>query len=119
MTPLSVATNGMVHGIEIHAQMLAQRLDKRSVFVMNWWQEFLLVFAVAGLGFLAARLWRVSGDGLKTSAVAFVVLVGLSFGLVRGLFLHPADGDIVLCLAGGAAGRPAYGLGDGPSGARH
>jgi adenylate cyclase len=81
LTPLSVATNGAVHGIEIHAQMLAQRLDRRSVFVMNWWQEFLLVAAVAGLGFLAARLWRVSGDGLKTSAVAFVVLVGLSFGL--------------------------------------
>lgn len=81
MTPLSVATNGFVHGVEIHAQMLAQRLDKRSVYVMNWWQEFMLVAAVAGLGFFAGRLWRVSGDGWKTSALAFVVFVSASFGL--------------------------------------
>ncbi len=81
LTPLSVATNERVHGLEIHAQMLAQRLDRRSVFVMNWWQEFLLVAAVAGLGFLAARLWRVSGSGWMTSAVAFIVLVSASFGL--------------------------------------
>jgi CHASE2 domain-containing sensor protein len=107
-TPLSVATNEFVHGIEIHAQMLAQRLDRRSVFVMSWWQEFLLVAAVAGLGFLAARLWRVSGSGWATSAIAFVVLVGASFGLFAAFsFILPTATLFFAWPAGLLAGQYA------------
>jgi CHASE2 domain-containing sensor protein len=108
LTPLSVATNAQVHGIEIHAQMLAQRLDRRSVFVMNGWQEFLLVAAVAGLGFLAARLWRVSGSGWMTSAVAFVVLVSASFGLFAAFsFILPTATLFFAWPAGLLAGQYA------------
>jgi CHASE2 domain-containing sensor protein len=86
-TPFSVATAAPVHGIEIHTQMLAQRLDKRSVYVMDWWQEYLLVAVVAGLGFLAALFWRVSRNHWKTSTLAFVVFVGASFGAFAAFFL--------------------------------
>ncbi len=74
-TPLTVATQKRVHGIEIHAQILAQLRDERSIHEMPHWAEFLLVASVAATGFFAAQRWNLRGDGWRSSAVAFVVVV--------------------------------------------
>lgn len=81
LTPLTVASGERVSGIKIHAQILAQLRDGRSLYVMPWGAEMLIVALVAGLGFFAAQRWTLSGDGWRASAAAFAVMVAL------GLFL--------------------------------
>ena len=55
LTPLTVASREPIHGVGIHAQILAQLRDGRSIHEMPWWVEFLIAAAVAGLGVYAAR----------------------------------------------------------------
>lgn len=81
LTPLSVATAERVPGVQIHAQILAQLLDARSVHQPELWQEILIVAGVAALGFLVAYRWQLTGDELRVSVIAFLLFVGLSFGL--------------------------------------
>src|SRR5208282_2248828 len=75
MTPLTVASLAPVHGVEIHAQILAQLRDGRSIRQMPWWAEFLAAAAVAGLGIIAARRWTLSGSGVISTTIAFLAIV--------------------------------------------
>jgi adenylate cyclase len=75
MTPLTVATREPVHGVEIHAQILAQLRDGRSVQKMPWWAEFLAASFVAGLGIIAAVRWTLSGSGIISTTIAFITIV--------------------------------------------
>jgi CHASE2 domain-containing sensor protein len=76
LTPLTVASHEPIHGVGIHAQILAQLRDGRSIHEMPWWVEFLIAAAVAGLGFYAAIHWRtLSGSGVASTTVAFLVIV--------------------------------------------
>ncbi|MGO9482979.1 MAG: CHASE2 domain-containing protein [Rhodomicrobium sp.] len=75
LTPLTVASGEPVHGVEIHAQILAQRRDGRSIREMPWWAEFLVAAAVAGLGVFAARRWTLSGSGAISTTIAFLAIV--------------------------------------------
>ncbi len=91
LTPLTVATREPVHGVEVHAQILAQLRDGRSILDMPSWAEFLVVAAVAGLGFFAAQRWKLRGDSWVSSVIAFAVIVaagGLLFGAAR--FILPS-----------------------------
>lgn len=81
LTPLAVATDQRVHGVEIHAQILAQYLDRRSITLLNEVQEGLLVFLVAAIGFVIGARWKLSGGEIRSSVFAFFVFVSLSFGL--------------------------------------
>ena len=80
LTPLSIATGARIPGIQVHAQILAQLREGKSVFTMHWAVELFAVAAVAGLGFFSARRWRLSGDGWRTSFLALLALVALGIG---------------------------------------
>ncbi len=112
LTPLTVASRERVHGVGIHAQILAQLRDGRSIHEMPWWVEFLIAAAVAALGIYAARRWTLSGSGLISTAIAFLAIVtagGLLFWAMHiilpsaTLFLAWAAG----LFAGNWAGAPA------------
>jgi adenylate cyclase len=75
LTPLTVASGEKVHGVGIHAQILAQLRDGRSIHEMPWWVEFLIAAVVAALGIYAARRWTLSGVGLIPTAIAFLAIV--------------------------------------------
>ena len=75
LTPLTVASREPIHGVGIHAQILAQLRDGRSIHEMTWWVEFLIAAAVAGLGIYAARQWTLSGSGLISTTIAFLAIV--------------------------------------------
>ena len=75
LTPLTVASHEPIHGVGIHAQILAQLRDGRSIHEMPWWVEFLIAAAVAGLGVYAARRWTLSGSSLISTTVAFLAIV--------------------------------------------
>ncbi len=79
LTPLTVASGDRVSGIKIHAQILAQLRDGRSLYTMSLLSEFLLVAFIAGFGYFAAQRWTIKGDGWRSSGVAF------AFILVAGL----------------------------------
>lgn len=81
LTPLAIATREPVYGIEIHAQILAQLRDGRSIHEMPGWAEFLVVAAMAGMGAFAAQRWRLKGDGWRTSFVAMAAMVAAGLGL--------------------------------------
>ena len=64
-----------VHGAEIHAQILAQIRDGRSIHELPFWAEFLAAFFVTGLGILAAGHFTLRSGGAISTAIAFVVIV--------------------------------------------
>ncbi len=91
LTPLTVASRTPIHGVEIHAQILAQLRDGRAIHEMSWWAEFLAAAAVAGLGILAARRWTLSGGGIISTALAFIVIVSAdSFLFWKTGFILPS-----------------------------
>jgi adenylate cyclase len=111
LTPLTVASRERVHGVGIHAQILAQLRDGRSIHEMPWWVEFLIAAVVAALGIYAARRWTLSGSGVISTAIAFLAIVtagGLLFWTTHvilpsaTLFLAWAAG----LFAGNWAGAP-------------
>ncbi len=89
LTPVAVATGQRIHGVKIHAQILAQLRDGRSLYTTPWPVELLLVAFIAGFGYFAAQRWTLSGDGWRASGAAFAVIT------VLGLFLFWAYGVIL------------------------
>lgn len=75
LTPLTVASREKVHGVGIHAQILAQLRDGRAIYEMPWWMEFLIAATVAALGVFAAQRWTLSGVGVISTAIAFLMIV--------------------------------------------
>ncbi len=75
LTPLTVASREKVHGVGIHAQILAQLRDGRAIYEMPWWMEFLIAATVAALGVFAAQRWTLSGVGVISTAIAFLAIV--------------------------------------------
>jgi CHASE2 domain-containing sensor protein len=75
LTPLTVASGDRVSGIKIHAQILAQLRDGRSLYTMSWPYEFLLVAFIAAFGYFAAQRWTIDGDGWRASAIAFAFIL--------------------------------------------
>jgi adenylate cyclase len=81
LTPLAVANPERISGVKIHAQILAQLRDGRSLYRMPTALEFVLVVLVGAFGFYAAQRWTIKGDGWRASAMAFGVM------LVVGMFV--------------------------------
>jgi adenylate cyclase len=76
MTPLTVVSREAVHGVEIHAQILAQLRDGRSILLLPWWVEFLVAAGVTALGIIAAVRWTLKGSGAISTSIAFIAIVG-------------------------------------------
>lgn len=75
LTPLSVADRQAVPGVTIHAQILAQLRDGRSIGELSVWQELLAVFALALIGYVLGWRARLHQYGTATH---FVSIVGLA-----------------------------------------
>ncbi len=79
LTPFSVVDDSRMTGVFIHAQILAQLRDGRSIYLIAVWQELLAVALVAGLGFIAAVRWSLHrAEWLATAgALVFFIVTGL------------------------------------------
>jgi adenylate cyclase len=79
LTPFSVVDDSRMTGVFIHAQILAQLRDGRSIYLISLWQELLAVALVAGLGFIAAVRWALHrAEWLATAgALVFFIVIGL------------------------------------------
>ncbi|MEZ5773828.1 MAG: CHASE2 domain-containing protein [Hyphomicrobiaceae bacterium] len=75
LTPLSVSNDEQMSGVFIHAQILAQLLDGRSLEVLSEPLELLTLLVVAGFGFLLGRRYRLKRYDFLASALGLAVLV--------------------------------------------
>jgi CHASE2 domain-containing sensor protein len=92
LTPMSVADGARMHGPRIQAQIAAQLIDGRSLRGLSMIQELVLVFALALIGFVGGRVFRLSRYQPLVYVAAFLLLVlagGWLFA-ARGLIL-PSD----------------------------
>jgi hypothetical protein len=96
LTPFSVADNERIPGVFIHAQILAQLRDGRSIYAFSFWQEVLLAAGIFALGFLAAQRWALRKDEWLASGAAFVMLILASFGLFFAYRLILPSSTLVL-----------------------
>lgn len=104
VTPLSLASNERYPGLFIHAQILAQHLDGRSLHTLSWRQQFFLLVIAAGFGFWVGRLRR--QIHLVTELVSVILLVAA--GVMSFLFfslIFPYTGVLLAWLAGFTAGH--------------
>jgi CHASE2 domain-containing sensor protein len=77
LTPLAIADGAKLPGVVVHAQILAQLIDGRSIYTMPWFDELLLLIAVAFLGFLLSLRWRIKRFGWQLYLGGLVALIGL------------------------------------------
>lgn len=104
VTPLSLASGTRYPGLFIHAQILAQHLDGRSLRTLTWQQQLLLLLLAAGFGFWIGRLPR--QIHLLTELVSVIALIAIgiaSFWLASMIF--PYTGVLLAWLAGFTAGH--------------
>lgn len=78
LTPLSVANKTKVPGVLIHAQILAQMIDGRSIIVLDDIQEFFALVVVAVIGFFLGWRWQLQRYGwvVYASGVGVLGLLG-------------------------------------------
>jgi adenylate cyclase len=105
LTPLSVLSGHRYPGLFIHAQIVAQILEGRSLTLPDWWPwQVLLIVLAAGLGF-----WSGSRSGsnhlfVELATVASLILIGiLAFWLASIIF--PYTGTLLAWLGGAAGGH--------------
>jgi CHASE2 domain-containing sensor protein len=109
LTPFSVADNERIPGVFIHAQIIAQLRDGRSIYAFSFWQEVLLASGIFALGFLAAQRWALRKDEWLASAAAIVLLILASFGLFLAYRLILPSSTLVLAWPLGLISGNAYG----------
>jgi adenylate cyclase len=107
LIPLSASGDDFYSGLFIHAQILAQMLEARSIYELNWLFSVLLVLAGAYAGY---RLGSRAGHfyiWLELASVAALFAIWLlafqAFGII-----FPYNLILIAALAGAAAGH--YGL---------
>ncbi len=101
LTPLSLRGGERHSGAEIHAQMLAQLLDRRSIRVMPWPLELAIYLSAAALGFWLGRRDRIGHAQLwvrSLGAVAVTAASALIFASAGIVF--PITVTLLLLLAG-------------------
>lgn len=76
LTPLSVSNSERMAGVRVHAQILAQLRDGRSIFTPSSLYEILLVSGVAGLAFFVSQKLALEERELLVSTVALLLLIG-------------------------------------------
>ncbi len=78
LTPLSVASGTKVPGVLIHAQILAQMIDGRSITLLSDVAEFLALAIVAAVGFFLGWRWQLQQYGwiVYASGVGVLGILG-------------------------------------------
>lgn len=105
LTPLSVATSERYSGLSIHAQILAQLLDRRSIHWLSWPVEILILTVVACGGIWFGRRDRFGHHHLwiKTGSIAGLIVVSaMTFASLGVIF--PITFTLLFLLAGMAFG---------------
>ena len=111
MTPLSVSRD-FYTGVFIHAQILAQLMDRRSIREMSLPVQLLVASAAGLFGFWLGRKSGHRHVWLELGSVAGLVLIGfLAFWLFN--FIFPYNLVLIAWLAGAAVGH--YGRGESHS----
>src|SRR5262249_15514825 len=77
LTPLDIITRTPRHGVDVHAQLLAQLRDGRSMYELAPWQEILVAAIITYSGFFAARRWSVKSSACKYSFFALLALLAV------------------------------------------
>jgi adenylate cyclase len=104
LIPLSVIKQTRYPGLFIHAQILAQFLDNRSLNTLTWPQQLLLLVVAAALGFWVGRKPRQIHLVTEFISVAALIVAGiLAFVLYSLIF--PYTGVLLAWLAGFTAGH--------------
>jgi adenylate cyclase len=101
LTPWTIASGDRVPGVEVHAQIVGQMIDKRWTYEPDWRWELPLLILVWGAGYYAAQRWKLSGSGVITSAAAFVGLILAGFALYAALSVMLPSATIVLAWSAG------------------
>src|SRR5579883_1655702 len=109
LTPFSVADNERIPGVFIHAQILAQLRDGRSIYSFSFWQEVLLAAGIFGVGFLAAQRWALRRDEWLASAAIYALLILASLGLFWAYRLILPSSTLVIAWPLGLAFGNSYG----------
>jgi adenylate cyclase len=104
LIPLSVIKQTRYPGLFIHAQILAQFLDNRSLNTFGWRQQLLLLVVAAGLGFWVGRRPRQIHLITEFISVAALVVVGI-LAFVFCSLIFPYTGVLLAWLAGFTAGH--------------
>lgn len=86
LTPLSVADGVRYPGLFIHAQVLAQLLDKRFLYSQSTLTEVTIVLLAIAIGFWIGRLDVSGHNHLLIESMSTLGLVALSIGFF--LFFH-------------------------------
>lgn len=104
LTPLSVSRGDFYTGLFIHAQILAQLLDGRSIYELNIFLQLLLAVAIGICGFLLGRISGHHQIWLELFSVAILIAIAfLTFRLFSMVF--PYNLLLFVWLAGAAVGH--------------
>lgn len=80
-TPLSIWDGAKLPGVLVHAQILAQLIDGRSVGTIHWTNELMLLIAVAFVGFLFSLYWSAKRYDWLLYFAGLAALIGLGVAL--------------------------------------
>jgi adenylate cyclase len=106
LTPLSVINDTRYSGLFIHAQILAQFLDHRSIYVLGLPAELVIASIAIALGFWIGRKGRFEHYHLLIELGGVVGLVVVSVVVfVYGSLVFPFIGVLLAWLAGMTAGQ--------------
>jgi len=106
LTPMSVVDGARTPGVRIHAQILAQLIDGRSLRGLSDTQEFTVAFALALIGVLGGRLFRLRDFELLVYGAGFLALVAVGAWLFKSEnIILPSDTTFYSLIAGIAVGH--------------
>lgn len=104
LTPLSIGDGAKIPGVFIQAQILAQRLDGRSINGIPWPAELALAAIVAFLGFLFSVQWRAQHYDWLVYIGGLVLLGGLGVILFAVLAIIIPSTTLFFAWTGGVTG---------------
>jgi len=106
LTPMSVVDGARSPGALIHAQILAQLIDGRSLHGLTDSQEFSVAFLLALVGIFGGRWFRFKDYELLVYGAGFLALVGVGIWLFKSeSIILPSDTTFYSLIAGIAVGH--------------
>jgi adenylate cyclase len=106
LTPMSIVDGARSPGALIHAQIVAQLIDGRSLRPLTNPQEFSVVFLLALLGIFGGRWFRFKDYELFVYGAGVLALVGVGIWLFKSeSVILPSDTTFYSLIAGIAVGH--------------
>jgi adenylate cyclase len=104
LTPFSVISEHRYPGLFVHAQILAQLIDERSLADIGKGWQFLIILVAACVGFWTGRHVGQGYLFVELASVAGLILIGiLAFSYLDLIF--PYTGPLLAWLAGASGGH--------------